>query len=1148
MPSLSTALRTKLKNTTLEARELAEKACEAALQNLAVHEKEYRSHMDEGLRQLRNRLRARGRSLGDRLGKDKTQGLTFLTQDAAYEHWHRLLFTRFLTENGLLLSDEETGSVPVDLADCEEMAAERGARDGFDLACRFASSILPGVFRQDDPILELPIARDQAIKLRALVESIPAAVFQSDDALGWTYQFWQEKQKKAINDGGDKIGAAQLPAVTQLFTEDYMVEFLLHNTLGAWWAGKQGPVTADSEEAARRAYGLPEREGLPGIAWSYLRLVRDEEIGTWSPAGSTFTGWPHEVSALRVLDPSMGSGHLLTFALPLLARLQMEEGGLSQEDAVQAVLRDNLHGLELDPRCCQIGAFNLALTAWKLQGQVTPLPSLQIACCGLAISGSKTEWQELVAGKTQSFLMGQLHDLFAKAPELGSLIDPKRQLKGFDFPEKLKSLLPALEKSLQSHRSQGHFEESETSVTAKGLASAYRLLRGSYHLVSTNVPYLARGKQGDILRDHIESYYSKGKTDLATAFVERSIAFCALGGTTALVTPQNWLFLGSYKQLRKNLLENDSFDWIARLGPRAFETISGEVVNATLISITKNAPNDDIVYWGLDVSEASNAKNKATELLKREKKTVPQLSQLKNPDWRIGFESPRSSQFQLQDLCECYQGLRTGDRPRFVLFWWETMANNSSWEPFRSSTSSTNKWDGVLEALRWESGEGSLHRYAKETRERLHDMHESGQRAWGRRGVSVNLMGDLAAYHFGGEKFDGNANVIYPTDEGHLTALWSFCESKQHSVEVRKIDQKLAVTNATLLKVPFDLEHWQKIADEKYPDGLPEPYSNDPTQWLFKGRIDDTTPEHVLHVAVARLMNYRWPAELDADKAGVKILPEDEAHWKLCTPHVDEDGIVCLSALNKEATCAERIRRLLQDTIPGYDEAALIAATGSKKRNLEDWLRDDFFKDHCKTFQKRPFIWHIWDGEKNGFHALLNYHQLDQANLKTLIYSYLGDWIRDCQGNADADKPGAAELLGAAQALQQKLEAVLEGEAPLDIFVRWKPLAEQANGWQPDLNDGVRLNIRPFILAGDVGTAGAGILRTKPGIAWKPNPKNPFTPDRGKEPLREKVDYPWFWCEEDPGTDPTGGDTFTGKRWNTTHLTNAKKLTAREKQ
>jgi hypothetical protein len=150
--SLSKAHRKLLENTTAAARVLAESACRAALENLAVHEKEYRGHMSVDQRQLRNRLRARGKALGHpRDPRTGTQDIHHLTELAAYEHWHRLLFTRFLTENHLLITDEANGSQPITLEECEELAPELKARDGFDLACRFASLTLPGVFRRDDP-------------------------------------------------------------------------------------------------------------------------------------------------------------------------------------------------------------------------------------------------------------------------------------------------------------------------------------------------------------------------------------------------------------------------------------------------------------------------------------------------------------------------------------------------------------------------------------------------------------------------------------------------------------------------------------------------------------------------------------------------------------------------------------------------------------------------------------------------------------------------------------------------------------------------------------------------------------------------------------------------------------------------------------
>ena len=162
--------------------------------------------------------------------------------------------------------------------------------------------------------------------------------------------------------------------------------------------------------------------------------------------------------------------------------------------------------------------------------------------------------------------------------------------------------------------------------------------------------------------------------------------------------------------------------------------------------------------------------------------------------------------------------------------------------------------------------------------------------------------------------------------------------------------------------------------------------------------------------------------------------------------------------------------------------------TLSKRRSsfiyLGDWLRKEFFIQHCKLYQNRPFIWHIWDGRNDGFSALVNYHKLDKENLSKLIYTYLGDWIRMCEAKKKAGESGAEGLLSAAQKLKEKLEAILEGEAPYDIFVRWKSLELQPVGWEPDLNDGVRLNIRPFVEA--------GVLRSKFNVKWGV--------DRGKNP------------------------------------------------
>jgi hypothetical protein len=243
---------------------------------------------------------------------------------------------------------------------------------------------------------------------------------------------------------------------------------------------------------------------------------------------------------------------------------------------------------------------------------------------------------------------------------------------------------------------------------------------------------------------------------------------------------------------------------------------------------------------------------------------------------------------------------------------------------------------------------------------------------------------------------------------------------------------------------------------------------------------------------------------------------------------------VCLSATKGEAPAAERLRAGLVQALGKFDISALIASAGpkgSESDTLEEWLRDEFFEQHCALFHHRPFLWHLWDGHKSGFSALVNYHQLTQANLEKLTYAYLGDWIRRQQAAVDAGEAGSDARLQAAKQLQAYLKLILEGEPPYGLFVRWKPLSKQAIGWHPDINDGVRLNIRSFAVA--------DILRKRVKIKWEK--------DRGKEPVRDKKDFPWFWGYDEEKQDFAGvGKEPDGNRWNDCHYTNEFKKKARE--
>ena len=810
----------------------------------------------------------------------------------------------------------------------------------------------------------------------------------------------------------------------------------------------------------------------------------------------------------------------------------MEEEKLSAQAAVIAVLKDNIHGLELDERCTQIAAFNVALTAWKLGGYQA-LPSLHLACCGLAPSATKAEWMALAGDNFRARNgMARLHKLFQDAPVLGSLINPRAQggnLIDAEFHE-LAPLLTAALAPGETQKAKFENDAVELAVIAQGLAKAAELLAGQFTLVITNVPYLGNAKQDDVIKDYCERVHPEAKADLATCFVERCLQFCSYGaGSAALVTPQTWLFLGRYKKLRRRLLANVTWDSVIRLGSRAFETIGGEVVNVALLTLSQLSPAKAQVIAGLDASAPLTPAEKAKILIKGNVSLTGQANQLQNPDAAFVFGEVSELPL-LSNYADSLTGAHTLDIERFRFYFWEVRTVTEKWNLHGSSPVVGKHYSGMeYVSFTRASGEAFAALAAAMKEEGFLGGWLSGNKAWGKVGVACGWMGTLPASLYIGQVFDNSVAAIIPKNPSHLLPIYCFCTSPIYPEEVRKINQKTQVANSTLVKVPFDLAYWQKVAAEKYPDGLPKPHSDDPTQWLFNGHPKGS--EQPLHVAVARLIGYRWPRQTGSSFPDCPALGPDGLET-----FADEDGIVCLPPLNREQPAAARLRQLLTAALGTFDERALVAAgglKGSKSKTLEDWLRDEYFEQHAKLFHDRPFIWHLWDGRPDGFHALVNYHRLDHATLQKLTYSYLGNWIQQQSDDAKADKPGAAERLGAARALQTKLAAILEGEAPLDIFVRWKPLKNQAQGWHPDINDGILQNIRPFLLTGDVGKRGAGLFRTVP-LVLKDK-------DRGTEPTRPKAEYPWFWCEEEPGTDPTGGKDFVGNRWNNVHLTLATK-------
>ncbi|WP_295391597.1 DNA methyltransferase [uncultured Thiodictyon sp.] len=1452
-------LRTQLESTVKSARDLAEQAARAALAQLAVGEAKAPDYLTADLKALRRRLRAHGRALGDVKQQDDTQEVRRLVWEAAYEHWHRMLFARFLAENGLLLWEP---GAPVSLDDCRDMVDHHpelalGAKSQWELAGRLAARMLPQVFKPHSPAFELTFAPEHQRALERLLADLTAEVFQASDSLGWVYQFWQAKRKDEVNASEVKIGADELPAVTQLFTESYMVDFLLHNSLGAWWAARRlSPddlCDAETEDALRRKVAIPgvpleylrfvrapacdcdyvvrasspddshaagtdssgqdglttirmdeqtlaighgehlphwtcngavyhivcrladaipqskldqwaaplsreepgqqtdqaqqearyrrfkeidtwldsgygashlrqpaiaeivanalkyfdgdryrlhawcvmpnhvhviveplgdnplskiihswksftanainRRLGLSGALWqadAYNHIIRTHKeyeyqvryvwhnpdkanipnwpwrwtadcvvrasspddppaagtqssgqdglttqgacayvvrasspddpqaartelsgqdglttqntasacayagvvrasspdnpqaAGTessgqdglttqqprcWTPAAGAFEGWPDTLKAFKLLDPCCGSGHFLVAAFLLLVPMRMAAEGLNARDAVDAVLADNLHGLELDARCVEIAVFALALAAWRFPdehgdplGVRADMPAPNIACCGLKVAASAKDWEALVPdSQPNAALLRQelrlLHAGFAQAPLLGSLLDPARSLKDDLFKSSFDDLKGLLELALAAETPTTRWgtgqelndDAWDLALTARGLLDAARLLDARYHLVITNVPYLARGKQHEALKAYCDTHYPESKTDLATVFLERGIELCVANGSLAVVSPQNWWFLGGYQKFRVTLLELVSIELLVALGEEAWQHFGDRGPLATLTLISKRKPSSAQMASGIDTLLRKSIEEKA-ELLRSQgpPQRLLQAGLRANPDSRIAFVEITAE--LLSKHADSFKGMSTGDLNRFIHEFWEVPGKDADWVNFQGTPEESCLHGGRSQILRWEGGTGDMVQQPS--------CYVKGGRAWGRKGVFLSQMRSLAATLYEGQHFDENGAAIVPDSPENIAAIFTFLSSPEYRVAVKAIDAAVKVTNKTLIKVPFDLDRWKSAAQKIYPHGLPKPYSDDPTQWLFHGHPQPATDP--LQVAAARLLGYRWPAETDAE---MELSDEARAWITRCEAlagHVDDDGIVCLSCVRGEPPAHDRLLALLiaawETVEPGSWRpsilAKLLADSDCAGKDLEVWLRDKFFAQHARRFQHRPFIWHVWDGLKDGFGALVNYHRLNARNLERLIHTYLGDWIRQQEAGVRDAVDGAQTRLAAAQDLKRRLELILEGEfdgkVGYDIFVRWKPLSEQPSGWNPDLNDGVRMNIRPFMTA--------GVLRHNK----KPKLNIGWDKDRGKD----VASAPWY-------------AVFKGERINDHHLTLAEKAATR---
>ncbi|EEY2315955.1 BREX-1 system adenine-specific DNA-methyltransferase PglX, partial [Escherichia coli] len=573
--------------------------------------------------------------------------------------------------------------------------------------CHKLHEAMPFLFDalDDETELLLPdnLMRTDSI-LRGLVDGIPEEDWQQVEVIGWLYQFYISEKKDQVI--GKVVKSEDIPAATQLFTPNWIVKYLVQNSVGRQWL----QTYPDSAIKSQMEYYIEPAQQSDEVN-QQLKAITPESI---------------EPETIKVLDPACGSGHILIEAYNVLKAIY-EERGFRSRDIPKMILENNLYGLDIDDRAAQLSGFalmmmardddkriftrNVRLNVLSLQeSNHIDLPTLWKA---LNLSGS---WQ---SGTSQGLFSDEEQDLssfnadnryqllkrtlarFTQAKTFGSLIDVPS-----DDHEQLKELLSTLVELQESG-------DSMQKPAAKQLIEFVHqalVLSIRYDAVIANPPYMGgKGMNAD-LKEFAKKQYPNSKSDLFAIFMERAFKLLSQYGFNAQINMQSWMFLSSYEQLRNNLLEDHTFITMAHLGARAFSQISGEVVQTTAWIIQNKHINhyQPTFYRLID----GNEEEKQKALLNRENEfaATAQDDFKKIPGSPLAYwvsQTVRDSfcGTLIGDVSESSNGIQTGDNDLFVRNWHEIDFSKFfyKWFPYNKG-GEYRKWYGNnYYVVNWES-------------------------------------------------------------------------------------------------------------------------------------------------------------------------------------------------------------------------------------------------------------------------------------------------------------------------------------------------------------------------------------------------------------------------------------------------------------
>lgn len=538
------------------------------------------------------------------------------------------------------------------------------------------NKVIPGLFEKiDDPTnLLLPDGLIMADSIRAKMAELDPSNFDQIEVIGWLYQFYIAEQKDILMDAGKAYKKEEIPAVTQLFTPNWIVKYMIQNSLGAKWL----ETYPDSPLKSKMEFYIEPAKQTADVQ-AELDKIKDKSI---------------DPETLTVIDPACGSGHILVEAYDLLREIYLERG-YALRDIPELILKNNLYGIDIDKRAAQLATFALSMKAAqdnpRLLGKTIPVNIIDIVeSNGLDVDAiANTLSTRDVSAETIKSLM----DNFENAQTYGSLIKIKHELTG-----KLDDISELLDKA----ETTGDMLKREYASQFKPFVKQATYLAKKYDVVVANPPYMGTKGQNTLLRAFLNEKYTDVKSDLFSAFIDQNLYLTKKNGKLGFMTPFVWMFISSYEKLRNNIITQYDLTSLIQLEYSGFDGATVPICTFTLANrYIKNKKNCFV-----KLSDFRGAANQAPKTL--------EAIQNRNCGWFYEAEPSKFVQIpgspiaywvsdemrhvfinadKLGNVAEPRQGMATTDNNRFLRLWHEVSIENIGFDLSKEEAkASSKKW------------------------------------------------------------------------------------------------------------------------------------------------------------------------------------------------------------------------------------------------------------------------------------------------------------------------------------------------------------------------------------------------------------------------------------------------------------------------